>query len=113
MPETKFECQRCGVSVRSYAYWNYRTIPPTLLGAGPFCTYCQEEKSAMFVIQLDKQNPRFKHDTDYWVGPLKELERAVEWSPSREHAMRFATREAAEMRAAAMRPLAEARAVPA
>lgn len=45
MYEATFQCQRCGLSVRSYACWSYRTIPPTLTGAGPFCTQCQEEKN--------------------------------------------------------------------
>ena len=67
----------------------------------------------MFIIKLVKSHPEFKNTNDYWVGPLKELVRAVEWSPSRKHAARFATREAAEARAAAMGPMAEAQAVPA
>ena len=66
----------------------------------------------MFIIQLDKQNPQAKHSKDYWVGPLKDLVRGCEWSPRRGHAFRFATREAAAARVAAMRPMAEALVVP-
>ncbi len=66
----------------------------------------------IYVIQLDKQNPEFKRAKDYWVGPLKENERHVEWSPVRSYAQRF-TLEEATRRAKAMWPMAEARAVPA
>lgn len=64
----------------------------------------------MFIIKLVKSHPEFKNTNDYWVGPLKELVRAVEWSPDRRDAARF-TLEEATRRAKAMRPMAEAQAV--
>lgn len=47
MHETKFQCLRCGIGVLSYACLSYRTIPPTLVGGGPFCSQCQEEKNSV------------------------------------------------------------------
>lgn len=65
-----------------------------------------------YVIKLIKSHPEFRIRPDYWVGPLKENERPVEWSPDRRDAQHF-TLEEATRRAKAMWPMAEALAVPA
>jgi len=72
MSETSFQCQRFGVNVRSYAYWNYRTIPPTLIGAGPHCMYCQEGKNIV------TRNTEMVKGTDVvdWLRAERDMEAA-------------------------------------